>query len=225
VSLEREAQMKYCELCGNNYPDDIIVCPQDGTTVRRSDAQSDPFVGRVIRGRYRVERQLGEGAMGTVYLAEQLSVRRKVALKILRADFARDENFVARFQQEARLVAALNETRNSHVTLVHDFEQADDGSFFIVMEWLEGRVLSEVIAREGALGLSRALRLATQIAEGLDAAHSADVIHRDVKPHNITGGPWLRARSTRRSRSRTGTTVSFSSCAPDLSSASQNRRR
>jgi eukaryotic-like serine/threonine-protein kinase len=147
--------------------------------------QSDPFVGRVIRGRYRVERQLGEGAMGTVYLAEQLSIRRKVALKILRADFARDENFVARFQQEARLVAALNDTRNPRVTFVHDFDQADDGSFFIVMEWLDGHALSEVIAREGALGLSRALRLATQIAEGLDAAHSAGVIHRDVKPHNI----------------------------------------
>src|SRR5262245_2313624 len=123
--------------------------------------------------------------MGTVYLAEQLSVRRKVALKILRADFARDENFVARFQQEARLVAALNETRNAHVTLVHDFDQADDGSFFIVMEWLEGDALSEVIARQGALEFSRALRLATQIAEGLDAAHRAGVIHRDVKPHNI----------------------------------------
>ena len=132
-----------------------------------------------------MERLLGEGAMGTVYLAEQLSVRRKVALKILRADFARDEGFVARFRQEARLVAALNETRNSHVTLVHDFDQTDDGSFFIVMEWLEGHALSEVIARQGALGLSRALRLASQIAEGLDAAHSAGVIHRDVKPHNI----------------------------------------
>ena len=123
--------------------------------------------------------------MGTVYLAEQLSIRRKVALKILRADFARDENFVARFQQEARLVAALNDTRNARVTFVHDFDQADDGSFFIVMEWLEGHVLSDIIARQGALGLSRALRLATQIAEGLDAAHSAGVIHRDVKPHNI----------------------------------------
>src|SRR4030095_4471033 len=177
--------MKYCALCGNHYPDDIILCPQDGSTVRRSDAQSDPFVGRVIRGRYRGERQLGEGAMGTVYLAEQLSVRRKVALKMLRADFARDENFVARFQQEARLVGALNETRNAPVTLVHDFDQADDGSFFIVMEWLEGQVLNEVIARQGALGVSRALRLATQIAEGLDAAHRTDIIHRDVKPHNI----------------------------------------
>src|SRR4030095_6987206 len=109
--------------------------------------------------------------MGPVSLAEQLSVRRKVALKMLRADFARDENFVARFQQEARLVAALNETRNPHVTLVHDFDQADDGSFFIVMEWLEGQVLNEVIARQGALGDSRALRLATHISEWPAAVH------------------------------------------------------
>lgn len=177
--------MKYCPVCETDYPDDVSVCPQDGAAVRRPGERPDPFVGRVIKGRYKVERQLGRGGMGTVYLAEQLSVGRKVALKVLRGDFARDDGFVARFQQEAKLVAGLNEKRNPRVTLVHDFDQAEDGSVFIVMEWLEGRVLSEVIQRSRPLELSRAVKLATQIAEGLEAAHRANVVHRDVKPQNI----------------------------------------
>ena len=177
--------MKYCPVCETDYPDDVTVCPQDGAMVRRPGQRSDPFLGRVIKGRYRVERQLGQGGMGAVYLAEQLSIGRKVALKVLRGDFARDEGFVARFRQEAKLVAALNEKRNPRITLVHDFDQAEDGSLFIVMEWLEGRVLSEVIQREGALPLPRSVRLATQIAEGLEAAHGAGVVHRDVKSQNI----------------------------------------
>jgi len=177
--------MKYCPVCETDYPDDVKVCPQDGATVRRPGERADPFLGRVIKGRYRVERQLGRGGMGTVYLAEQLSVGRKVALKVLRGDFARDDGFEARFQQEAKLVAGLNERRNPRVTLVHDFDQTEDGALFIVMEWLEGRVLSEVIQRDRALDLPRAVRLATQIAEGLEAAHRANVIHRDVKPQNI----------------------------------------
>jgi serine/threonine protein kinase len=177
--------MKYCPVCETDYPDDVKVCPQDGATVRRPGERADPFVGRVIKGRYRVERQLGRGGMGTVYLAEQLSVGRKVALKVLRGDFARDDGFEARFQQEAKLVAGLNERRNPRVTLVHDFDQTEDGALFIVMEWLEGRVLSEVIQRDRALDLPRAVRLATQIAEGLEAAHRANVVHRDVKPQNI----------------------------------------
>jgi serine/threonine-protein kinase len=153
--------------------------------VRRPGARSDPFVGRVIRSRYRVERQLGEGGMGAVYLAEQLSIGRKVALKILRGDFARDDTFVARFRQEAKLVAVLNETHNPHVTYVHDFDHADDGNVFIVMEWLEGRPLNEVIRAQAPLALPRVRRLALQIAQGLEAAHRAGVIHRDIKPHNI----------------------------------------
>jgi len=157
--------MKYCPVCETDYPDDVTVCPQDGAMVRRPGQRSDPFLGRVIKGRYRVERQLGQGGMGAVYLAEQLSIGRKVALKVLRGDFARDEGFVARFRQEAKLVAALNEKRNPRITLVHDFDQAEDGSLFIVMEWLEGRVLSEVIQREGALPLPRSVRLATQVSE------------------------------------------------------------
>jgi serine/threonine protein kinase len=174
--------MKYCPLCEKTYPDESTVCAVDGARLRSSGPREDPFIGRVIKGRYRVMNTVGEGGMGTVYLAEQISIGRKVALKVLHGEYARDNEFVRRFHQEARMAAALN---HRHVTTVFDFDQADDGSLFIVMEYLEGRSLSEVIRHEGALPVGRALRIGIQIAEGLEAAHRAGVIHRDVKPQNI----------------------------------------
>ena len=122
----------------------------------------------------------------SAWVRRERAVVAQVALKVLRADFARDADFVARFRQEARLVAALNDP---HVTVIHDFDQADDGSPFIVMEWLQGRVLSEVIQRQGVLGLPRAVRLATQIAEGLEAAHRAGVIHRTLNRRTSWSSP------------------------------------
>jgi osmotically-inducible protein OsmY/predicted Ser/Thr protein kinase len=142
----------------------------------------DPLIGQTIKGRFRVLRKLGEGAMGTVYLAEQLTIGRNVALKVLHREFARDEGFVARFRDEARAAASIH---HAAVTVVHDYDQAEDGSLFIAMEFHEGRTLGEILRREGALDQARAVRIAIEIAEGLGAAHRAGVIHRDVKPHNI----------------------------------------
>jgi len=147
-----------------------------------SEAPRDPLIGTTIRGRYRVISTVGEGGMGTVYLAEQLSIGREVALKVLRAEFARDDVFVKRFHQEARLTASLN---HPCITTIFDFDQGDDGSLFLVMEYLQGRTLSEIVRRDGALDVRRALQVAIQIAEGLGAAHRAGVIHRDVKPQNV----------------------------------------
>src|SRR4029077_18502477 len=135
-----------------------------------------------IRGRYQVLSKLGEGGMGTVYLAEQMSVGRKVALKVLQGNYATDDEFIGRFRREARLAASLN---HRNIVTVYDFDQSDDGSLFIAMEYLDGKRLSEVIRREGPLEITRAFRLGIQIAEGLEAAHRAGVIHRDIKPDNI----------------------------------------
>ena len=178
--------MNRCAVCEKDYADDVTVCPVDGSAVGEPGAPPDAFVGRVIRGRYRVERQLGEGGMGTVYLAEQLSVGgRKVALKVLRADFARRrrlrDQVPSRSQARRRPQPGAQPARHHGPRLrpgrrrkpLHRHGMA------------EGQVLSEVIQRQGALGLPRAVRLATQIAEGLEAAHRAGVIHRDVKPQNI----------------------------------------
>jgi serine/threonine-protein kinase len=173
--------MKYCPLCAKNYEDDAGVCEVDGATLKIS-GKVDPYLGKLIRGRYQVHKKLGEGGMGTVYLAEQMSVGRKVALKLLQGSYATDEEFIGRFRREARLAASLS---HPNIVTLYDFDQADDGSLFIAMEYLPGQKLSDVIRRDGPLEIRRASRLALQIAEGLGAAHRAGVIHRDIKPDNI----------------------------------------
>jgi serine/threonine protein kinase len=173
--------MKYCPLCGKNYTGEDRVCEIDGATLRIS-GKRDPYLGNLIKGRYQIVSKLGEGGMGTVYLGEQVSVGRKVAIKFLLGNYASDDAFIGRFRREARLAASLN---HRNIVTLYDFDQADDGALFIVMEYLSGRKLSDVIRGDGPLEISRAARLGLQIAEGLEAAHHAGVIHRDIKPDNI----------------------------------------
>ena len=173
--------MRYCPICERTYGDEVRVCEVDGAILKDSGINQDPLIGKVVRGRYRVLEKLGEGGMGTVYLAEQIAINRKVALKILHPDYARDQEFVRRFRQEAKLAAALN---HRNIITVFDFDQADDGSLYIVMEYVAGKSLSGLI-QDGPINLRRVMRLGVQIAEGLRAAHVAGVIHRDIKPENI----------------------------------------
>jgi serine/threonine protein kinase len=175
------SDMKYCPLCHRTYGDTAAVCEVDGARLLQGRGRTDTLIGQVLKGRYRVVRQLGEGGMGTVYLGEQVTIGRKVALKLLHEKYAWDEEFVRRFRQEARLTASLS---HPHVITVYDFDQADDGTLFIAMEYIEGSNLRELI-QEKPLDVSRAVRLGIQIAEGLAAAHYVNVIHRDVKPENI----------------------------------------
>ena len=169
--------MKSCPICERKYPDDVSVCEHDGGTLRTTAVAEDPLLGKTIRGKYRILKKLGAGGMGAVYLAEHLSISRKVALKVLQREFAMNDEFIKRFHQEARLAASLN---HRHVITIHDFDQTDDGNLFIAMEYVEGHNLKSII-QEGPLKLARALRFAVQIAEGLSAAHRAGVIHRDIK--------------------------------------------
>ena len=173
--------MKYCPICSQNYDNEVQVCEIDGATLIVG-GKKDAYLGKRIKGRYQVLSKLGEGGMGTVYLADQMSVGRKVALKLLQGNYAMDDEFIGRFRREARLAASLN---HRNIVTVYDFDQSDDGSLFIAMEYLDGEKLSEVIRRDGPLEISRAFRLGLQIAEGLEAAHRAGVIHRDIKPDNI----------------------------------------
>jgi serine/threonine protein kinase len=173
--------MKYCPICERKYPDDVSDCEHDGVTLKTAAIAEDPLLGKTIRGKYRVLKKLGAGGMGAVYLAEQLSIGRKVALKVLQREFAMNDEFIKRFHQEARLAASLN---HRHVITIHDFDQTDDGNLFIAMEYVEGQNLKSII-QQRPLKLARALRFAVQIAEGLSAAHRAGVIHRDIKPENI----------------------------------------
>src|SRR5436190_13678258 len=102
--------MKYCSVCDRKYEDEMRVCGVDGTPLKSltgGDTVLDAITGRTIKGRYEVLKKLGEGGMGTVYLAEQVSIGRKVALKLLQGNYAKKDEFIARFRREARLAASL----------------------------------------------------------------------------------------------------------------------
>ena len=174
--------MKYCPLCGREFDDAAGVCDVDGATLKLAGVKQDPYLGKLIKGRYNVINKIGEGGMGSVYLAEQVSIGRKVALKVLNGSYASDDEFISRFRREARLAASLN---HRNIVTIYDFDQGNDGSLFIAMEYLEGTKLSDVIRRDGSLEINRAVRLAAQIAEGLNVAHVNGVIHRDIKPDNV----------------------------------------
>ena len=132
-------------------------------------------------GPYEIIEQLGAGGMGEVWLAQDTRLGRKVAIKVLPAEFAADPERVARFEQEARAAAALN---HPHIAAVFDIGEHDAGVRYIVQEYLQGHSLRHVL-EAGALPLKRALRLGTEIAEALVAAHAAGIIHRDIKPDNV----------------------------------------
>lgn len=139
--------------------------------------------GHVFGGRYQIVSKLGEGAFGAVYRGLQLNLQQDVAIKVLKDDLCTDDVQVKRFYNEARIYARIN---NPHVVTIHDFGQDAEGStLYIVMEFLEGNDLSELIEDEGSLDQARVADLGLQMAQGLKAAHGAGIIHRDLKPANV----------------------------------------
>jgi eukaryotic-like serine/threonine-protein kinase len=136
----------------------------------------------LARAGYRIQRVVGEGGMGRVYAATQLSMRREVAVKTLLHRFAADESLVARFVREARISARL---RSPHVVHVIDGGRTDCGIPYFAMELLEGRTFTEIVERDGPLAVERAVATMTCVAEALVEAHSFGILHRDVKPSNV----------------------------------------
>ena len=144
-----------------------------------ANVPESPMVGTTL-GHYRIERALGSGGMGDVYLADDTTLHRKVALKVLSGRIAADHRAVLRFQREAEAVAALN---HPGIVTIHSVEE-DNGIHFLTMEVVEGQPLSLVI-RAGDLPLLQALETAIQLADAVDAAHRRGIIHRDIKPGNV----------------------------------------
>ena len=142
-------------------------------------------VPQFIAGRFRIEREIGTGGMGTVYLATHLGLERPVAVKIIKREFAGDADVADRFLREARTMAKLH---HHHAAMIFDAGNLPDGRHFIVMEFVEGETLSQVLAREGRFTPSRAIEIATQICDVLEEAHRLGIIHRDLKPSNILLG-------------------------------------
>ncbi|MGF1465098.1 MAG: serine/threonine protein kinase [Sandaracinaceae bacterium] len=178
--------MRICPQCGTTFDDPIQFCPEDGSPTyaaeERQEVPSDPLLGRVIDGRYRIERQIGEGGMGVVYLATHTVLARRLALKVLRGDNSRDPDVVQRFMQEAQAATSIG---HPNIIDISDFGRLPDGSVYFVMEYLDGASLADVIARGGSVPSEDSLHLVRQIASALEAAHARGIVHRDLKPDNV----------------------------------------
>ncbi len=136
----------------------------------------------VVDNRYVLSGLLGGGGMGRVFLARDEVLERDVALKVLREQYAEDEEFVGRFEREAKAAASLN---HPNIVQVYDRGEAEEGSYYIAMEYIAGGTLKDRILKEGPMDAAEAVRLAMQVADALGVAHASGIVHRDVKPQNV----------------------------------------
>ena len=155
-------------------------------------AVSDTLIGTVFDGRYRIVRKLGAGGMADVYLAEDQELGRNVAIKILNDRHAADDSFIERFRREAKNAAGL-----SHPNIVSIYDRGEaEGTYYIAMEYLEGRSLKELIVSRGPAPIKVSIDYARQILAALAAAHRRGIVHRDIKPHNVLVNPEGRLKVT-----------------------------
>lgn len=144
-------------------------------------APEDPLVGKTLDGRYLIRSRIARGGMAMVYLANDVRLERRVAIKVMHPHLAEDENFTRRFEREARSAAKL-----SHPNLVNVFDQGvDHGSSYLVMEYLPSMTLRQLLKERGALSIDEATEIGAAVLAGLAAAHRAEIVHRDLKPENV----------------------------------------
>jgi serine/threonine-protein kinase len=153
----------------------------DRKIVAMDDTLADPLTGRLLDGRYAVTARIAHGGMATVYQATDTRLDREVALKVMHAELARDEDFVRRFIGEAKSVARL-----SHQNVVAVYDQGADGPFlYLTMEYVPGRTLKQLLRDSGRFSPATALEIMAGVLDGLAAAHASGIVHRDVKPENV----------------------------------------
>jgi len=171
--------MKFCPTCSLKCESHLVRCPVDGTLLKE---EQDPLIDTTIAGRYRVLERIGEGGMGMVYKVSQDHLDRIEAMKILASDLVGDPVQKERFFREAR---AANRIDHPNIIKVHDMGQTGDGLVYMVMDFLKGRTLGDVIDENGFLPCDRVKRIMIQVTRALARAHDCGIIHRDLKPHNI----------------------------------------
>ncbi len=170
--------MPVCPTCRTKSDDGVTVCPVDGTLL----APSHDLVGRILGDRYRILSRLGQGGMGSIYLAEHVTLGKRMAVKVLRPEYSRDEELLDRFQHEARAASQIGQ---ENIVEVFDFGHTPEGEAYFVMEALEGESLARILHRDGPMPLSRAVPVFLQICRALGAAHQRGIVHRDLKPENV----------------------------------------
>ena len=171
--------MKKCPKCGVEYPDPTTLCPADGVALEKDP---DSLIGTTLAGKYRIDERLNEGGMGTVYRGTHVLMEKTVAIKVLRPALAADEKIVARFSREARAASRISHPNALSVT---DFGEDENGNVFLVMEFLSGKTLKQIIRDGGPLPLTRIVDITRQVGDALNVAHAQGVIHRDLKSDNI----------------------------------------
>ena len=169
-----------CPSCGKQFEPGFALCPYDGTKLILPS--QDPLAGKVIDGRYRILFKIGEGGMGAVYKATQISTGKPVAIKTISKELSSDEGTIKRFQREVDIQSKL--THPNIVSLI-DFSRMNGGDFFFVMEFVEGPSLRQRIIEKGRLSLEEFFDFAGQMLDGLAYAHHEGVVHRDLKGSNI----------------------------------------
>jgi len=175
--------MRECPRCERCFEDEALLCPDDQAKTKHTLPGTT-----LLNRRYRLDKRLGRGAMGQVYLArDENLITRRVAVKTIRPDVLSDEDLqegeaIARFEREARTAASI---QHPNVIDVNDFGKSDEGVFFLVMEYVEGESLYQLLRREGTLSVQRAQALLRQICAGVEAAHDEGILHRDLKPANV----------------------------------------
>jgi len=179
--------MLICPKCRTTYSSSgLASCYRDGERLVDYDrflaVERDPLRGTIIGGKYKLIERIGQGGMGTVYRAVQSGLNRSVAVKILKRELNVDRDTVARFHREANAMSLLT---HPNTVRVYDFGQTDDGLLYLVMELLEGELITNKMGREGALDVLEALRITQQLLRSLAEAHSKAIVHRDLKPDNV----------------------------------------
>lgn len=171
--------MRVCPRCREWFPISERFCPNDHAVL--VDELDLLRIGTTV-GNYHLQNILGRGGMGTVYVGEHIYIRKKVAVKVLHAQFAKYDEAIERFLREARAASSI---QHPNIVDVTDFGPMPDGGVYFVMEYLEGTSLEDCIEKCGYLELHRALNIANQMALALAAAHEQQIVHRDLKPENI----------------------------------------
>jgi len=158
------------------------AAPEDTVADLVPEASDDPMIGQTPLGQYRLVRRIGQGAFGSVYLAEQLGVGRKAVIKVLRESLADSDLFNRRFRREAAVLAVLD---HHHLVRLYNFGKLESGELFLAMEYGGDHTLADEIRTHGKLPAGRALHIVAQVAAALHEAHGRGVVHRDLKPENI----------------------------------------
>lgn len=181
-----DARVRICPACSREYPDERAHCQEDGIRLvsldKTAHLRAEQLVGQVVEGRYRIERVLGHGGMGTVYACRHAIVGKALAMKVLRPPRSgNNDGVLQRFIREAQTANAL---KSRHIIETTDFGQLPDGPFFVVMELLEGFDLAHAM-RDNRLSVPQLVHVFTQIADTLEIVHANGIVHRDLKPDNV----------------------------------------